>query len=611
MPFLGKCQLNVPTSNTELTTATQPSHSIWTSQIEDAQAQTEILLKMEAIEDIRNAELSSKQERIKQWAQKLGKHPRTITRMVEKAEKEGLAAIAKEKRSDAGKHRGQKQWHKGVKYWRDFIEKTYRDGNKHSRRMNRNQVYNQVKGHAELELGLKSGQYPSHVFVYQVLAPLVKQKKVRHPGQGPHIVIKTTAGDLVVERSNQVWQIDHTRLDNLLVDENLELAGSLYLTVVIDSYSGCAMGFYLGFEAAGSHEVALALRHAILSKEYPSEYQLLSQWAVGGIPEYIVTDRAKEFKSGHLRQIAIDLNIQLRLRAYPQQGGLIESLFDKVNKEVLSMLPGYKGSNVQQRPKDAEKYACITYEEIERILTRYFVDHYNQHFYPRVKNQTRIQRWWAGLIGGKPKLVVERSLDICLMKTVPRTVQAYGSVQFECLIYTATWLQNFCGQQVVLRYNPSNIVTLLVYSEQRNNQPSMFLGTVTARDLNEERLSLKEWRETKQKIRSSGKAIDQSSINSERLFINQFAINKIKTLKQRRTAEQKRINRKLKPTKVIELFPENPDFKDKTVVDETTISAIESLELEAVSWVSEFQQQCLEPVKNVAYDWDQLMEDNW
>lgn len=276
---------------------------------------------MEAIEDICNAAEGSKQERIKHWARLLGKHPRTITRMLEKAQKEGLAAIAKAARSDAGKRRGKKQWQPSVKYWIDFIEKTYSDGNKHSRRMNRSQVYNQVKGHAELELGLKEGQYPSHVFVYQVLAPFVKQKKVRHPGQGTKIVIKTTTGELVVERSNQVWQIDHTRLDNLLVDENLELAGSLYITVVIDSYSGCAMGFYLGFEAAGSHEVALALRHAILGKQYPSEYELQNEWVVGGVPEYIVTDRAKEFKSGHLRQIALELNIQLQLRAYPQQGG--------------------------------------------------------------------------------------------------------------------------------------------------------------------------------------------------------------------------------------------------------------------------------------------------
>jgi putative transposase len=108
-------------------------------QIEDAQTQREILLKMEAIEDIRNAAEGSKQERVKQWAQKLGKHPRTITRMLSKAQKEGLAAIAKAGRSDAGKHRGKRQWQPSVKYWIDFIEKTYTDGNKHSRRMNRSQ----------------------------------------------------------------------------------------------------------------------------------------------------------------------------------------------------------------------------------------------------------------------------------------------------------------------------------------------------------------------------------------------------------------------------------------------------------------------------------------
>lgn len=291
--------------------------------------------------------------------------------------------------------------------------------------------------------------------------------------------------------------------------------------------------------------------------------------------------------------------------------GGIESLFDKANKEVLSMLPGYKGSNVQQRPKDAEKYACITYEEIEKILTRYFVDHYNQHFYPRVKNQTRIQRWWAALIGGKPNLVEERELDICLMKTIPRKVQAYGSVQFECLIYTATWLQKFSGQQVILRYNPSNIMNLLVYSLEKNNQSSVFLGTVKARDLDEERLSLKEWRERKQKIRATGKAIEQSSILSERLAINQFASDKIKTLKQRRNAEQKRINRQAKITKVVELFPENCLSKAPTVVSEKMNDVNESWEKDPGDLVSNRQQQCPQPIKTITYDWHQLIEDNW
>lgn len=66
-------------------------------------------------------------------------------------------------------------------------------------------------------------------------------------------------------------------------------------------------------------------------------------------------------------------------------------------KEVLSRLPGYKGANVQKRPKDAEKYASLTIQELERILVRHFVDHVNQHAYPRVA-QARFERWESMIV---------------------------------------------------------------------------------------------------------------------------------------------------------------------------------------------------------------------
>ncbi len=101
--------------------------------------------------------------------------------------------------------------------------------------MTRNLVNNQVKGHAELDLGLEEGEYPSHMFVYKIIDPIIEKKnrKVRNPGQGPRIIVKVTTGkkdgkwveeDIEVTRSNQVWQIDHTRLDNLLTDEDRGLA---------------------------------------------------------------------------------------------------------------------------------------------------------------------------------------------------------------------------------------------------------------------------------------------------------------------------------------------------------------------------------------------------
>jgi putative transposase len=409
--------------------------------IEDLDEKREVMRKVEAIEDILQADEEVKPEKIQQWADRLEKHPRTITRWLEKVEKEGLAAIARTTRSDAGQLKGYKRWKHSVEYWKKFITNTYDQAKKAGLGMTPSLVNNQVKGHAELELGLKEGEYPSHMFVYKVLNPIIEKKnrKVRNPGQGPGIIVKTTDGDIVVERSNQVWQIDHTLLDNLLVDANGELVNCAWITSVIDTYSGCVMGYHIGFESPGSHQVALALRHAILQKHYGEEYQLRKNWEVCGLPEYVVTDRAKEFKSGHLRHIAADLDFKMRLRLYTEQGGVVERSFLGLKTEFAALVLGFKGGSLQERPEHPEKKASVVYEEYDRKLVRYLVDHHNQHLYPKVKNQTLLQRWWVGLIGGKPRMPEsERKLDICLMKEAKRRVQERGCIEFIGLVYTAS-----------------------------------------------------------------------------------------------------------------------------------------------------------------------------
>lgn len=570
--------------------------------IDDAEGKREILLKIDAIQDISQAEKKARRERIKHWAKKLGKSPRTVDRWFQTFRKEGWSAIIHATRSDKGILQGRKSWKPNTEYWVKFIEKTYKDGNRHSRRMNRNQVYNQVKGHATLQLGLQAHEYPSHRFVYKVLEPLANKQKVRHPGQGPGLWIQTTDGTISVERSNQVWQIDHTCLDTLLTNEQYEITGSPFLTAIIDTYSGCALGFYLGFSSAGSHEVGIALRHAILPKCHGPEYQLNKAWEPYGLPDYIVTDRAKEFKSTHLKQIAAELGIKLRYRAYPEQGGMIESLFDKNNKEVLSQLPGYTGSNVQKRPENAEKYACVFYEELEQILTRYFVDHYNHHSHPKAIHQTRNQRWWAGLLGHEPRTIDEHRLDICLRKTIPRKVQKRGTVLFECLVYQGDWLEDHQGQYVLLRYDPRNIATLMVYSLETEREPSHFLGTVKARDHDSDHLVLADWKETKKRFREAGEAIDQSSILAERIKIQKFAQEKIKTLKQRRKAEQKRINRKSNPTNVIELVPKTKALPTQDKQNATAPKTYNERPI-PVSGNGQLQAQASEII---AFDWNAL-----
>jgi putative transposase len=559
-----------------------PERLILESLLEDLDDRAKIMQRVQAVEDIKQASDHQRTEKIKLWADRLEVHPRTVTRLLERVEQEGLASLVRFTRIDAGEKRGSKQWQgKSVVEWTDFILTTFKRGNKSGRRMNRSQTFNQVKAHAVLELGLAEGEYPSLGFIYGVLNPLIEKKKEkRNPGQGPGIVIKTinkdkVREDIVVERSNQVWQIDHTKLDNLLVDDDDKMVGCVWITSVIDSYSSCIMGYYLSFMSAGSHEVALALRHAMLPKHYGAEYELLKEWEVYGLPEYIVTDRAKEFKCGHMRRVAMELGFKLRLRLHKEQGGIVESSFRRVKDEFSSLLPGYKGGTIEERPENAEKYACMIYEEYDRKLVRHFVDHANQHLYPRIKNQTCLNRWWSGIPGGEPRFIEdERKLDVCLMKEEERTVQKYGCVTFENLIYSAGFKRDEQGYQsydknidflakyngkVTIRYDPSNIVKVLAYTLEQDGQPSKYLGVLPSRDLSESRLSLREWKEREKQIRKEGKAIDQTSILAQQRDLNNFSNEKVKELNRKNRSKGKKTTVQKRRDEHQRLVEQTPD----------------------------------------------------
>ncbi|MCC5657151.1 hypothetical protein LC608_09170 [Nostoc sp. XA010] len=265
---------------------------------------------------------------------------------------------------------------------------------------------------------MNKGEYPSHQSVYRILDEHIEQKerkeKARSPGYlGDRLTHITRDGrELPVEGSNDVWQCDHTRLDVRLADE-YGVLDRPWLTVVIDSYSRCVIGFYLGFDNPSSQIDALALRHAILPKSYGSEYQLRYEWPAYGKPYYFYTDGGKDFTSIHTtEQIAVQIGFNCALRRRPSDGGIVERFFRTVNEQVLNTLPGYTGSNVQKRPESVDKDACLTLKDLEIILVGYIVNEYNPDIDDRMKDQSRIGRWEAGLMV-EPYLYDELDLAIC------------------------------------------------------------------------------------------------------------------------------------------------------------------------------------------------------
>jgi putative transposase len=490
----------------------------------------EAKLKLEIVEKLSEpCDRETYGERLRSAAKKLECSVRTVQRLMKKWEEEGLHALVDSNRKDKGKPRIPENWQK-------FIVEAYNDG-----KCTPAQVFTKVQQKAKHE-GLKS--YPSHMTVYRILNPLIEAKEqkgsIRNVGwKNGRLALKTREGETIeIDYSNQVWQCDHTRADVLLVDKHGNQMGRPWLTTVVDTYSRAVLGFNLGYDAPSSKVVALALRHAILPKQYGSEYKLYEEWPTCGTPDYLFTDGGKDFRSGHLQQIGVQLGFTCDLRNRPSEGGIVERPFGAFNTQFFSTLPGYTGSNVQERPPEAEKEACLTLQELERLFVAFIVNTYNQKLDARMKNQTRIMRWGSGLIR-KPKLLDERELDICLMKQTRRTIYRGGYLQFGNLTYQSDALAEHAGDDITLRYDPRNIAQVLVYRHEPDRE--VYLGIAQAQDFEGETISLDDAKAHSRKIRQEGKAVSNDSLLDELRDREAFIEKKQKTRKERQKEEQAEI----------------------------------------------------------------------
>jgi putative transposase len=319
------------------------------------------------------------------------------------------------------------------------------------------------------------------------------------------------------------------------------------------------MGIHLGFDAPSSQVVALALRQAILPKSYNSEYKLHKEWGTYEIPENLFTDGGKDFRSQHLKQIGIQLGIELHLRDRPSEGGIEERSFGTINTDFLSGFYGYLGSNLQERPEMAEQEACLTLRDLQLLLVRYIVDNYNQRLDARTKNQTRFQRWEAGL-PVMPALLKERELDICLMKKTRRSIYKGGYLSFENILYRGESLAACAGESVILRYDPRDITTIWVYRIEKGKE--VLLCAAHALDLETEQLSLEEAQAASRQLRIAGKEISNQSIVAEIHDRDAFIRNKKKNQKQRKQEEQLQVH-PMPQSHESEAMPTEPSIPDR------------------------------------------------
>lgn len=243
-----------------------------------------------------------------------------------------------------------------------------------------------------------------------------------------------------------VVQIDHTKLDIVLVDDHhRQPIGRPWITLAFDVYSRMVTGFYVSFDPPSALSTGLCLAHSILPKDqWLIQNNVKSEWPVWGLPRTIHVDNAKEFR-GNMLQKACDeygINIEWRPVGRPHFGAHIERALGTFSEEIHT-LPGTTFSDTHAKGDyDSEKHAVLTLSEFEKWLAIYITEIYHQKIHSTIK-QPPIQAYQKGILGDgdilgvglAPKINDEEKLRLDFMPLEHRTVQDYGVVIDEIHYY--------------------------------------------------------------------------------------------------------------------------------------------------------------------------------
>ncbi len=250
----------------------------------------------------------------------------------------------------------------------------------------------------------------------------------------------------IATRHNECWEMDHTVLDVIVIDEETGLPiGRPTLTLAIDRYSRVIPGFHIGWDAPGIQPVIECLRKGISLKEelLAGVPDLRNPWPVCGVPDEIVTDNGPEFRSKAFKEICGRLGIKTSrspvLKAWYR--GRIERVIKTILHSTCHKVPGSTFSNLFERNKERipEKVAVCTLAELDAMITRFIVDFYHVRRH-RTLNDSPIRFWNESVArhGMKP-LPDPRKLAVALSLLYFRRPQRYG-IQFEGLLYDSPQL---------------------------------------------------------------------------------------------------------------------------------------------------------------------------
>jgi hypothetical protein len=274
-----------------------------------------------------------------------------------------------------------------------------------------------------------------------------KWKSVFMPAYGSHFE--------GIERLNQLWEMDSTPWDAILVD------GRHSVLAVIDLFSR-RMVFHVS-KTSSAEAVCCVYRKAVL---------------LWGVSEDVRTDNGKDYVSERFTSalVALEVHQQLCIPFASEEKGTIERSIGTALHGLLELLPGFCGHNVTQaqqirgaksfaeriaEPKDVIEVS-MTAVELQAYLDNWALHVYGNDKHSGLKGRTPNQQ--AALYNGHVRRISnERALDVLLSETAATPTISKKGIRFQNRDYIASELTEYVGQKAVMKYDEEDLGRMFVY----------------------------------------------------------------------------------------------------------------------------------------------------
>ncbi len=278
-------------------------------------------------------------------------------------------------------------------------------------------------------------------------------------------------------------EIDHTPLDLILLDDKTGIPlGRPYLTALLDSFSGCVVGFYLGYKEPSYESVRKALLNALLNKAHIRELYpaLKNDWPCEGKIETLVVDNGAEFWSKSLEYACqkVVTDVQYNPVGRPWLKPMVERFFGVVNKKLLVGIPGKTFSNIGELDGyNPQKDAVMRFSVFMDVFHRWVIDVYHQSANSRETNVPAVT-WNMGVRELPPAVYRGSDIEILIIElgqSEQRTLKK-GGITFERLQYSSDELLEYrkynppkSGRKLTMqiKINPEDLSSIYVYLDAK------------------------------------------------------------------------------------------------------------------------------------------------